>query len=178
MVNISNISVTDQDVKDWWEVFLASNHESAVSTGLVKKDGSTIFLYAQDERDIPSSRTPLRGIVDLKAENANKVQKIIWPVITTAAETTNFAAFETAVAEGAYSYVRPYVRQYDVSHDGHLVAIPFSRVAATAASGDEPNYDGLWCCISTADVSNGDTIEFGSRGTRDFTAKAIWEIDI
>ena len=175
MVNDSNCSVTDQDVIDWWAAFLASDHESDVRTGLVKKDGSTIFLYAQGERDLPSSRTPLRGIVDLTAGNASKVQKIIWPVITTAAETPEFAAFETAVTEGAYSYIRPYVRQYDVSHDGHLVAIPFSRVAATAASGDEPNYDGLWCCISTADVSNGDTIEFGSRGTRDFTAKAIWK---
>jgi hypothetical protein len=178
LVNVSSSPVTQQDVKDWWEAFLASNHEVDVSTGLVKNGDNRIFLYAQDERDIPSSRTPLRGRVDLKAENASKVQKIIWPVITTAGETPDFAAFETAVTEGAYSYLRPNVRNYDVKQDGGLTAIPFSRVAATAASGDEPNYDGLWCCISTEGLSKGDTIEFGSRGTRDFTAKAIWEINI
>jgi hypothetical protein len=158
----------EQDIKDWWKAFLASDHELDAKTGLVKNDDNRIFLFAQYEGDIPSSRTPLRGRVDLKAANASKVQKIIWPVITTAAETSPFAEFETAVTEGAYSYVR---------HEGDLIVIPFSRVAATGDGGDEPNYDGLWCCISTEGLSKGDRIEFGSRGVRDFTAKAIWEIN-
>jgi hypothetical protein len=168
LVNDSGCSVTSKDTIDWWEAFLASDHELDAKTGLVKNGDNKIFLYAQYEGDIPSSRTPLRGRVDLKAGNASKVQKIIWPVIATAAETPEFAEFETAVTESAYSYLR---------HGGDLSPIPFSRVTATGAGGDEPNYDGLWCCISTEGLSKGDRIEFGSRGVRDFTAKAIWEIN-
>jgi hypothetical protein len=165
--NIGVSPVDQNDVIDWWDAFLRSNHDIDVKTGLISEDRNRMFLFAQYERDIPSSRPVVRGTANLASGNAVDVKKIVAPVITTAAETPEFAAQETAFTALAHCYVR---RLSD------LISIPFIQISASAKSGKESNYDGLWFGIQADDLESGDKIEFGALGVRGFTAQAIWEV--
>jgi hypothetical protein len=157
-------------VIDWWDSFLTSDRATAARTGLVRD--SRLFLFAQFEKAVPADTGSTRGIVDLTSKSTSNVKRIIFPVITTAAANEQFADAETAFTTGAYSNLRKL-------GDQHLIALPFERVAALADRGNslsEPYYDGLWSCISSDTLDNGDTIEFGARGVRGYSAFAVWEV--
>ena len=160
--------MSEQDVIDWWESFLKSDHGNDVKTGLTKTGDDRMFLFAQHEGDIPSSLPLIRGIANLKAENASDVLKIIAPVMATAAETPQFAAQETAFTVDAYCNVR---------RSSELFSIPFNRVSATAPVGNEPHYDGHWFCLPVNDLLDGDKIEFGALGVRGFRVEGVWEVE-
>jgi hypothetical protein len=167
-VNVCSLEKTD--VIDWWDAFLTSDRANATRTGLLRDD--RMFLFAQFEKGVPADTGSTRGIVDLTSTNTGDVKRIIFPVITTAASNEQFADAETAFTTGAYSNLRKL-------GDQHLIPLSFERIAAYADRGNilnEPYYDGLWSCIPSDGLDSGDTIEFGPRGVRGYSAFAVWEV--
>lgn len=167
MSSIGNSPVNGDDVEDWWARFLESDHENDVRTGLISSDRKRMYLFAQFDRDVPGSGPLVRGTADLASANAATVEKIVCPVITTAAETPEYAAQETAFTAFAHCYVR---------RRNELISVPFSQVPGKAKSGAEPYYDGLWFALQAADLQDGDRIELGAHGVRGFIAQAIWHV--
>ena len=164
---IRTCQVTEQDNRDWWEEFLASDRIPASRTGIIS--GDRMFLFAQFERDVPADPPILRGIADFTVSEAERVTKVIYPVINTAATNAAFADAENSFITRPYSTVRQYLNQ-------NIISIPFMRVRTNSPNRlNEPYYDGLWSCILKNSLSNGDTIEFGAGGSRSFEAHAIWE---
>ena len=156
------------DVGHWWDKFLKSNRAAALASGLLSDDRNTVFLFAQYERESPVP--VVRGTADLSRDRRPEVRRVIAPLITTQAESEDFARNENIFTEGAYSYVR---------NEAELIPILFrqqSGAGAVGAGETETYYDGLWFCIQTDDLQDGDKIEFGATGVRDFQAKAVWRV--
>jgi hypothetical protein len=158
--------VSEQDTVDFWDLFLAANQSNRVSAnGLVS--GDRMFLFAQFERD-PRAPAIVRGTADLTNQTISEI-KI--PIIISSATNRDFADAENLFTSSAYCNVRR-------SESQILEPVPFRRIRGHATSNtlNEPFYDGLWTCINRDDLYDGDTIEFGAKGVREYVANAIWRI--
>jgi hypothetical protein len=158
--------VSEQDTVDFWDLFLAANQSGTVgASGFVS--GNRMFLFAQFERD-PRAPAILRGTADLTDQNISEV-KI--PIIINSGTNRDFADAENLFTSSAHCNVRRFESQ-------NLEPVPFRRVRGHTTSNtlNEPFYDGLWTCINRDDLHDGDTIEFGAKGVREYEANAIWRI--
>ena len=169
MSKVETYQVTQDDVITWWEEFLNADLPAKIRTGIVS--GDSMLLFAQFERSVPADHSTIRGIADFTTVDAKDVTKVIFPIINTAATNAAFADAENAFITGPYSTVRR-------RNDQNIISIPFNRVTAQSTKGNrlsEPYYDGLWSCISKSSLTDGDTIEFGAAGSRNFKTASVWE---
>jgi hypothetical protein len=171
LFRIEECEVSADAVVEWWRAFLeflATDRHVGLTNGLIRNN--RMFLFAQFEKDVPANPPMLRGIADLKSNDG--VTEIMFPVMNGAAENAPFADAETTFVTAAYCYLR--------RHDDQLLyPITYHRVQASDDRNTlgEPFYDGYWSCIRNTDaLGNGDTIEFGAQGSRDFSVNATWEI--